>query len=122
VELKILKNFLVVAREQSISGAARTLHLTQPTLSRQIMELEAEVGALLFYRGNRKITLTEQGMLMRKRAEQMLELEHKIKEEVAAGEEAISGPIYIGAGESHAFRALAHSIHNLISCSSSDLI
>jgi DNA-binding transcriptional LysR family regulator len=114
MELRVLRSFLAVAREQSISGAARTLHLTQPTLSRQIMELEEEVGALLFRRGNRKITLTEQGMLMRKRAEQMLELEHKTKEEVAAGEEAVSGAIYIGAGESHAFRALAHSIHNLI--------
>lgn len=114
MELRILRSFLAVAREQSISGAARTLHLTQPTLSRQIMELEEEVGALLFHRGNRKITLTEQGMLMRKRAEQMLELEHKTKEELAASEDAISGTLYIGAGESHAFRTLARSVHGLV--------
>lgn len=113
MELRVLRSFLAVAREQSISGAARALHLTQPTLSRQIMDLEEEVGVLLFHRGNRKITLTEQGMLMRKRAEQMLELEHKTKEELAAGEEAVSGTLHIGAGESHAFRTLARSIHNL---------
>lgn len=114
MELRVLRSFLTVAREQSISGAARVLHLTQPTLSRQIMELEEELGTLLFHRGNRKITLTEQGMLMRKRAEQMLELEHKTKEEISAGEEGVSGTIYIGAGESHAFRTLAGYVHNLI--------
>lgn len=114
MELRVLRSFLAVAREQSISGAARALHLTQPTLSRQIMDLEEEVGTLLFHRGNRKIALTEQGMLMRKRAEQMLELEHKAKEELAAGEEAVSGTLHIGAGESHVFRALARSIHSLV--------
>lgn len=114
MELRVLRSFLAVAREQSISGAARALHLTQPTLSRQIMDLEEEVGTLLFHRGNRKITLTEQGMLMRKRAEQMLELEHKTKEELAAKEEAVSGTLYIGAGESHAFRTLACSVHGLL--------
>lgn len=114
MELRVLRSFLAVAREQSISGAARALHLTQPTLSRQIMELEEEVGTLLLHRGNRKVTLTGHGMLMRKRAEQMLELEHKTKEEMAVGAEAVSGPLYIGAGESHAFKFLAPSIHDLV--------
>ncbi len=114
MELRVLRSFLAVAREQSISSAARALHLTQPTLSRQIMELEEEMGTLLFNRGNRKITLTEQGTLMRKRAEQMLELADKTKEEMAAGEEAVAGTIHIGAGESHAFRVLARSLHGLV--------
>ncbi len=114
MELRVLRSFLAVAREESITGAARALHLTQPTLSRQIMELEEEMGTLLFHRGNRKITLTEQGMLMRKRAEQMLELAEKTKEEMTAGEEAVAGTIYIGAGESDAFRALARSLHKLV--------
>lgn len=61
MELRILRSFLAVAREQSISGAARALHITQPSLSRQIMELEEEMGVKLFERGNRKITLTKQG-------------------------------------------------------------
>lgn len=113
MELRVLRSFLAVAREQSISGAARALHLTQPTLSRQIMELEEEMGTLLFHRGNRKITLTGQGMLLRKRALQIMSLVRKTEEEISVGEEAVSGTIYIGAGESHAFRTLARSIHSL---------
>jgi DNA-binding transcriptional LysR family regulator len=115
MEFRVLRYFLAVAREQSISGAAQFVHISQPTLSRQIMELEEELGVTLFHRGNRKITLTEQGMLLRKRAEQLVELVHKTEEELAANakEESVSGTIYIGAGETHAFRALAQSIHRL---------
>ncbi len=69
MELRVLQYFLAVAREQSISGAAEFLHLTQPTLSRQIKDLEEELGKQLFVRGNRRVTLTEEGMLLRKRAE-----------------------------------------------------
>ena len=68
VELRVLQYFLAVAREQSVSAAAQSLHLTQPTLSRQLRELEEELGKQLMIRGNRKITLTEEGMLLRKRA------------------------------------------------------
>ena len=68
MELRILKYFLAVAREESISGAAQALHMTQPTLSRQLMDLEEELGKQLLIRGSRRITLTEEGMLLRKRA------------------------------------------------------
>ena len=74
MELRVLQYFLAVAREQNISAAAQSLHLTQPTLSRQLRELEEALGKQLMIRGNRKITLTEEGMLLRKRAEEILEL------------------------------------------------
>ena len=74
MELRVLQYFLAVAREQNISAAAQSLHLTQPTLSRQLRELEEELGKQLMIRGNRKITLTEDGMLLRKRAEEILDL------------------------------------------------
>ena len=72
MELRVLQYFLAVAREQNISAAAQSLHLTQPTLSRQLKELEEELGKQLMIRGNRKITLTKDGMLLRKRAEEIL--------------------------------------------------
>lgn len=113
MELKILRAFLAVAREQSISGAAKSLYISQPSLSRQIMDLEEELGTTLFHRGNRKITLTEQGMLLRKRAEQIVDLVQKTEDEVALSHEAVSGAVRIGAGETHAFRVLAQSIRSL---------
>ncbi len=113
MELRILRSFLAVAREQSISGAAKSLHLSQPSLSRQIMDLEYELGTKLFERGNRKITLTEQGILLRKRAEQIVELVQKTEEELTLVDEAVSGTVRIGAGETHAFRTLAQSVQEL---------
>lgn len=113
MELRILRSFLAVAREQSISGAAKVLHISQPSLSRQIMDLEEEVGAKLFQRGNRKITLTEHGLLLRKRADQIVDLVQKTQDELAAAEEAVSGTVRIGAGETHAFRTLAEAVHEL---------
>lgn len=74
MEVRVLEYFLAVAREQSISGAADVLHLTQPTLSRQLKELEDELGKQLMIRGSRRITLTEDGMLLRKRAEEIVSL------------------------------------------------
>ena len=74
MELRVLQYFLAVAREQNISAAAQSLHLTQPTLSRQLRDLEEELGKQLMIRGNRKITLTEDGRLLRKRAEEILDL------------------------------------------------
>lgn len=114
MELRVLRYFLAVARERSISGAAQLLHISQPTLSRQIMELEEELGVTLFHRGNRRITLTDEGMLLRNRAEQIVELVQKTKGEVAAADEAVSGTVYIAAGETHAFRMLAASTRNLV--------
>ena len=107
MEFRVLQYFLAVAREESVSGAAEFLHLSQPTLSRQLKDLEEELGKQLFIRGNRKITLTEEGMLLRKRAEEIVDLMKKTEEEVKTSDETIAGNIYIGAGESAGNRILA---------------
>ena len=83
MELRVLKYFLMVAREGSITAAANALHITQPTLSRQIRELEEEVGSPLFVRGSHSISLTEEGVLLRKRASEILELVEKTQREMA---------------------------------------
>lgn len=102
MELRELKYFLAVAQAGSISGAANALYITQPSLSRQMQNLEREVGGALFERGNRKITLTERGKLLKKRAEEMLELYDKTVSEVSAPAKDVSGEVYIGGGESPA--------------------
>ena len=84
MELRVLRYFLAVAREESISGAAEALHVTQPTLSRQMMELEEELGKTLFLRGKRKISLTEEGMFLRKRAQEIVTLVEKTESEFSA--------------------------------------
>ena len=114
MEFRLLRSFLTVAREQSISGAARVLHITQPSLSRQIMELEEELGVRLFERGNRKISLTEQGELLCRRAGEIMELVEKTREEMTADGDDISGTIYLGAGETQAFRTLTAPIRELV--------
>ncbi len=107
MELRVLRYFLAVAREESITAASESLHVTQPTLSRQLMELEEELGKKLFIRGNRKITLTDEGMLLRKRAEEIVELVEKTETEIIASDEVINGDIYIGGGETDVMRILA---------------
>ena len=113
MELRVLQYFLAVAREQNISAAAQSLHLTQPTLSRQLKELEEELGKQLMVRGNRKITLTEEGMLLRKRAEEILELVDRTEQEVMRSDETVSGDIYIGTGETDGVRQIARAAHSL---------
>ena len=103
----MLQYFLAVAREQSISAAAEYLHITQPTLSRQLRDMEEELGCQLLIRGNRRVMLTEQGMLLRKRAEEILELVHKAEDEMNISSDSVTGDITIGAGESGAFRRVA---------------
>lgn len=106
MELRVLQYFLAVARENSISGAAEFLHLSQPTLSRQLKELEEELGKQLFIRGNRRITLTEEGMILRKRAEEVVELIQKAENEIAASDDMLAGDIFIGVGETDGNRFL----------------
>lgn len=106
MELRVLQYFLAVTREQSISRAAESLHLSQPTLSRQLRDMEEELGKQLFIRSNRNITLTEEGMILRKRAEEILELVTKATDEITLSDETIAGDITIGAGESEAMRFL----------------
>lgn len=107
MELRVLRYFLVVAREGSISKAAEYLNMTQPPLSRQLMDLEDEIGKKLLIRGNRKITLTEEGMLLRKRATEILNLVEKTESELTHSNEIISGEVHIGSGETDAMRMIA---------------
>ena len=109
MELRVLQYFLAVSREQSISGAARVLHLTQPTLSRQLKELEQELNKQLLIRGNRTVTLTEEGMLLRKRAEAILHLAEKTRTEIRLSDETVRGRVSIGAGETDGVRLIARS-------------
>ena len=113
MELRVLQYFLAVAREQNISAAAQSLHLTQPTLSRQLRELEEELGKQLMIRGSRKITLTEDGMLLRKRAQEILELVDRTEKEVMHTDDTVSGDIYIGTGETDGVRQIARVAHQL---------
>ena len=107
MELRVLQYFLAVTREQSISGAAESLHLSQPTLSRQLKDMEEELGKQLFIRSNRKITLTDEGMILRKRAEEIMELVKKTEDEITLSDESIAGDITVGAGETDGVRFLA---------------
>ncbi len=104
MELRVLNYFLAVTREQSISGAAESLYLSQPTLSRQLKELEKELGKQLFVRGSRRVTLTEEGMILRKRAEEIMELVKKAEDEISQSDELIAGDITIGTGETDGVR------------------
>ena len=108
MELRLLKYFLAIVREENITAAAESLHITQPTLSKQLMELEDEIGKKLFIRGKRKITLTEDGILFRKRAGEIVNLVDKTEAELKkSDDESISGDIYIGAGETDGIRIIA---------------
>ena len=116
MDLRVLQYFLAVAREQSISAAAEALHLSQPTLSIQLKALEQELGKQLLIRrtkGSRKVTLTEEGMILRKRAEEILELVRITEKEISVSEEAVAGDVTIGAGESDMIRIFAKAARNL---------
>ena len=107
MEVRVLSYFLTVAKEENISRAADILHITQPTISRQLSELEEELGVKLLTRGKRKTTLTEAGMLLRKRAEEITTLAEKTKQEFKQSDSLIAGDIYIGCGETYAMHRLA---------------
>ncbi len=113
MEFRVLKYFLAIAREQSISGAAESLHISQPTLSRQIRDMEDELGKTLFIRGSHTITLTEEGMILRKRAEEMVELMQRTENEIALSDQGIAGDICIAAGETDNIRIIANVIKKL---------
>lgn len=112
MELRVLQYFLAVAREQSISAAAQSLHLSQPTLSTQLKAMEEELGKQLFIRGtkgSRKIVLTEEGMILRKRAEEILSLVRRTEDEITRLDDTIVGDVYIGAGETDTVRFFARA-------------
>lgn len=113
MDIRVLRYFLAVAREQSFSTAAERLYLSQPTLSRQLKELEDELGKTLLIRSNKGVTLTEEGMILRKRAEEIVELMDKTEQEVRQSNENVSGTVYIGAGETYAIKLIADTAHHL---------
>ena len=116
MDLRVLQYFLAVAREQSISAAAKSLHLSQPTLSTQLKALEEELGKQLLLRGtkgSRKVTLTEEGMILRKRAQEILDLVRMTESEISLSDDAVAGDVYIGMGESDMIRLFARTAKGL---------
>ena len=112
MELRVLNYFLAIAREQSIVHAAESLHLSQPTLSTQIKGLEKELGKQLLIRGtkgSRKVTLTEEGMILRKRAEEILDLVRRTENEISIRDDIVMGDVYIGTGETDGVRLIARA-------------
>lgn len=113
MDIRVLQYFLAVAREESITKAAEALRMTQPPLSRQLKDLEDELGKQLLIRGSKRVTLTEDGMLLRKRAEELVDLMEKTKAELTSSNENINGEIYIGCGETEAISFLAQAAQDL---------
>lgn len=111
MENRVLKYFLIVAREENITKAAEILHISQPALSRQLMQLEEELGAKLFIRGKRNITLTDEGVYLRQKAQEIIDLTEKTEQEFANGITSLSGVISIGMGETAASSYLADLIY-----------
>ncbi len=107
MELRVLEYYLMVAREENITRAAEMLHITQPTLSRQIAQMEDELGVKLFHRGKHNITLTEDGLLLKRRAQEMVELAEKTKKELTHDAKDLGGTISIGSGEAKSMHLLA---------------
>ncbi len=113
MEIRVLRYFLAVAREGSITHAAQRLHVSQPTLSKQLKELEGQLGKKLFIRGSFSVRLTEEGMLLRKRAEDILDMVDKTEEEFKALGEVNGGDIHIGCAESENIKYLARCVKAL---------
>ena len=113
MEIRTLRYFLAVAREGSITRAANFLHLTQPTLSRQMQDLEQELGRQLLIRKSHRVELTPEGVLLRKRAEEIVAMVDKTEAEFIALEDTVSGDIYIGSGETRALCPIAGLIRQL---------
>lgn len=110
MELRVLKYFLMVAREENITRAANLLHVTQPTLSRQLMQLEEELGTKLFHRSNHSIVLTDDGMLLRRRAQEIVFLTEKTEREFLSRDEELAGEISIGCGETRNMTLISQQI------------
>ncbi|MCC8166821.1 MAG: LysR family transcriptional regulator [Planctomycetes bacterium] len=113
MEIRVLRYFLAVAREGSVTGAANFLHLTQPTLSRQIKELEEHLGTKLFVRRSHNVVLTAEGMRFRQRAEEILDMVERTEAEFTFPEGTVSGEIHIGGGETRAMRIIAAILHGI---------
>lgn len=107
MDLRVLRYFLTVAKEQNFTRAAEQLHITQPTLSRQLAAFEQELGVSLFDRTGKTITLTSEGILLKRRALEMLDIEERTLEELKPSKERIEGKVTVGCGEFMAVEMLA---------------
>ena len=113
IETRLLQYFLAVAREQNITRAAESLHIAQPTLSKQMMELEQQLGKPLFIRGKKKITLTDEGAYFRSRAQEMLDLMAKTESMFRSDEDTVAGDIWFGCGETPIMGCITQIFHDL---------
>nr|WP_270299550.1 LysR family transcriptional regulator [Eggerthella sinensis] len=113
MELRTLRYFLALAQEGTISNAAKALHVTQPTLSRQLADLEKGFGKRLFERGSKRIVLTDDGMRLREYAESIVELADKAEAELAQSTQSVGGDVYVGCGESDAMRLVLRAAHEV---------
>ena len=113
MEIRVLKYFLTVAEIGNITKAANSMHLTQPTLSRQLQDLERELGQKLFVRGSKSVTLTPEGMVLRRRAQEIMELVEKTENEFFSFIDDVSGDIFIGAGETKTIKLIADVMKTL---------
>lgn len=113
MELRVLEYFLALTREGSISAAAKALNVSQPTLSRQLIDLEKELGCTLFERSKQGIILTDDGMLLRRRAGEISQLVHATESELQLSHDAIAGTVSIGCAETQAMELLAHVVKDM---------
>lgn len=113
MELRVLRYFIQVAREQNITAAAERLHVTQPTLSKQLMDLEDELGKKLFVRGKRRTTLTNDGMFLYRRAQEIVDLADKTESAFRSTDDAVAGDISVGCGETDGMRIVIAAMKRL---------
>ena len=113
METRVLRYFLTVAQEENITKAAELLHTSQSNLSRQLSDLENSLGKKLFERGNRKITLTEEGMFLRKRAQEIIELTDRTENDMKTFHQSVNGTVHIGGIETCHMRLIGKSILSL---------
>ena len=113
MEIRVLRYFLAVAREGSITKAANYLHLTQPTLSRQLQDLERKLGQKLLLRSQHSVSLTSEGHILRQRAEEIIDMVDKTEQEFHSIKDVIAGTVYIGSGESHTIKFITDIIKDI---------
>lgn len=111
MDIRVLRYFLAVAREKNITRAAESLHIAQPSLSKQLMDLETELGKQLLIRGKKQIALTEEGILLRKRAEEIVELFEKTEQELRSDSQELSGDLYLGGATPASILRAAAALH-----------
>lgn len=113
IETRLLHYFLAVAREQNFTKAAEILHISQPTLSKQMMDLEAQLDKQLFIRGHRKITLTDEGIFLRARAQEIMELMNKTESTFQHNSHYIAGDIYLGCGKTYVMDYITNILNDI---------